>query len=500
MGAMKRRRQWTVWLVALGGMLAGLACTEETIVFRDREPFNEPPAAAAGFLGYFDPDTKLTTCGNCHVGPQGTWLATKHAGALETLVGSGQGQDFCVACHSVNDQGNSVSTAAGFNAVADSALYGDVQCESCHGPGLEHVSIDPGASQPIAAVDLGPNVDQNCAECHTGNHHPFAEEWAASPHAQVVTFAAGRTECAGCHRGQAAIARWDADAKYVEKDATTHLATTCVVCHDPHSANFAGQLRRPVDTNDPTQHLCAQCHDRRTVPDPNSAHGLEPHSPETDLLLGEAGWFPPNSTIEQGRIIASHGSEGNAKLCATCHVSMFEVTDAETNEFVINVVGHLFTAIPCVDANGVPLSPQPADCPLTETDRSFAGCTLSGCHLTATAARSAVQTAELDVQRLADELLVQLETVDPGLEDADPPIDPTSPIFTVAEGALFNYRLALFGGSPRGSATHNPFLTRGLLLASQQAVQNEYGVAPSTPKDYDAAIAALLQRVASHQP
>ncbi len=494
---MKTRRplQLIVRLSVLGALLTGLACTEETVIFRDREPFNDPPDAASGFLGYFDPDVKLTTCGNCHVGAQLAWVNTAHAGALQTLVSSGHGRDFCVSCHSVNDQGNSLAGPAGFNAVPDSAVYGDVQCESCHGPGFEHVSVDPGASQPIAGVSLGANNDQNCAECHSGNHHPFAEEWAQSGHANVVGFAAGRAECAGCHRGQAAIARFDPDAKYVEKDAAEHLSTTCVVCHDPHAANFAGQLRRPVDTNDATQHLCAQCHDRRTVPDPNSSHGLSPHSPETDLLFGESGWFPPNSTIQQGRIIASHGSEGNEKLCATCHVSMFEVTDQETGEFVINVVGHLFKAIPCVDANGQPLSPQPADCEITPAARSFQGCTVAGCHLTPQAAASALTVASGEVQSFADELLAQLEQVDPGLNDADEPIDATSSVFTVAEGAYFNYNLALHGDSPLAGSAHNPFLIRALLLASQQAVQNEYGVAPSTPKDYDAAIRTLLQRV-----
>jgi len=490
----------TLRLAAVAAVVAGLACTEETVIFRDREPFNPPPDGAAGFLGYFDPGTKLTTCGNCHVGPQGQWENTAHAGALQTLVASGSGQDFCVPCHSVNDQGNSIAVAAGFNAVPDSTLYGDVQCESCHGPGLEHVSVDPGATQPIPGIDLGAGLDQNCAECHTGTHHPFAEEWATSGHAIIRDSPVGRADCQGCHRGQQALARFDADAVYTELDVVEHQPITCAVCHDPHNGQFAGQLRRPVDTNDLTEHLCAQCHNRRTVPDPGSSHGLEPHAPEADLLLGEAGWFPPNSSIEQGRIIASHGSEGNERLCATCHLAMFEVTDEETGDFVINVVGHSFRAIPCVDGNGTPLSPQPDTCGLTTDDRAFAGCTAAqGCHLTEGVASGLILVASTEIESFADELIAQLEQVDANLEDAGGEIDGTNPTFTVAEGAFFNYHLAIFGGSTLGAAAHNPFLVRAQLLASQQAVEDEYGVSPASPKDYEAEIQAVLARLRNHQ-
>jgi len=41
--------------------LATGGCGDD-IVFVDREPFNPPPDAASGFLGYFDASTKQTTC------------------------------------------------------------------------------------------------------------------------------------------------------------------------------------------------------------------------------------------------------------------------------------------------------------------------------------------------------------------------------------------------------------------------------------------------------
>ena len=82
--------------------------------------------------------------------------------------------------------------------------------------------------------------------------------------------------------------------------------------------------------------------------------GLEPHAPESALLLGEAGWFPPNAEIDVGEILGTHGTDRNERLCATCHVNKFTVTDEATGEFVFQSTGHLFTAIPCVDEQGIP--------------------------------------------------------------------------------------------------------------------------------------------------
>ena len=38
-------------LAALLAVAAGVACTDETIVYRDRPLFNAPPDAQGGFLG-----------------------------------------------------------------------------------------------------------------------------------------------------------------------------------------------------------------------------------------------------------------------------------------------------------------------------------------------------------------------------------------------------------------------------------------------------------------
>jgi len=84
---------------------------------------------------------------------------------------------------------------------------------------------------------------------------------------------------------------------------------------------------------------------------------------------------------------------------------------------------------------------------------------------------------ENQIAPAAEELIALLEIVDPGLDDEGGEIDANNPTFTVAEGAFFNYHLALHGGDYRGSATHNPRLIPALLEASIDAVEDEYGVA-----------------------
>ena len=70
---MRPRPVSTRRLLALLGLLCFVssACTDEKIVYR--EPFNPPPDAESGFVGYFTSSDKSTTCGNCHVDHQNKW-------------------------------------------------------------------------------------------------------------------------------------------------------------------------------------------------------------------------------------------------------------------------------------------------------------------------------------------------------------------------------------------------------------------------------------------
>lgn len=446
------------------------SCTNERIVYRNTN-VPTPPSNAGQFIGYFDASTHQTVCGNCHVDQQGRWTSTAHAHAWNTLSSSGQMQGFCQPCHTVNDRGNFVTdTAVGYRSTHD-ARYQDVQCEACHGPGLTHATAPSIQNRPLAPLEVGLDLSTGCGECHNGTHHPFVEEWAQSAHATMPQWKSRaapqtRTACQSCHTGQGALVAWGVNTNFIEAGFAhgDTLSITCGVCHDPHGSANPKQLRFPIDVPDVRQNLCMKCHQRGSSLEPDTrTHG--PHSPEGPLLLGTAGWWPPNLQVPGGvdTILGTHGSTANPGMCATCHVSRFAVNDS-TGNLVFQVTGHLFQAIPCLDANGKPTTSR--DCAITQ--RSFQACTASGCHGSETVARSAMLTAVGRIARLDTALRNQIAQV-----SASRPAELTDTTrFTTAQGALFNAELA----ERTGSAIHNPFLVEALLTASIQQMTKDYGV------------------------
>jgi predicted CXXCH cytochrome family protein len=260
----------------------------------------------------------------------------------------------------------------------------------------------------------------------------------------------------------------DARSNYLEKGqvATDPLKITCGVCHDPHNATNPGQLRLPIDVADEKQNLCMSCHHKRGEPDLGTGGTTTrgAHSPEGPMLLGEAGWWPPGMpTGGLERIVSTHGTEANPRLCAGCHVEQYEVTDKVTGDFQLQVVGHKFLAIPCVDASGAPVS---TDCGTDLTQRRFTTCATSGCHASQDQARSAFVIATNRIVSLNNQLKALLARV-PRSEFSS-----TDARFTTAEGAQFNTTLA----DKRGSQVHNPFLMEALLVGSIDAVKLTYNL------------------------
>jgi predicted CXXCH cytochrome family protein len=267
----------------------------------------------------------------------------------------------------------------------------------------------------------------------------------------------------GCHEAKGILQAWGVKTNYVEATATTdYMAVTCAVCHDPHDARNPGQLRFRFDTPTLENNLCMKCHLRRAQPEVNSSSG--PHSPQGPMLLGEAGWIPPNFQYPPGSLVGSHGSDRNPRLCATCHVNNYVVTDKLTNAFTFRATGHSFQAIPCADAQGIPTGA--ATCDIAQ--QSFRACVT--CHLSETAARTALIVARARLDRLATEVSSMLPRI-PASETST-----TDNRISTAEGARFNMQLA----QEKGSAAHNPFLAEALLLASIRQIELDYGIRPSS--------------------
>jgi predicted CXXCH cytochrome family protein len=505
---------------ALAGLSAALVTTLllsacEQLVYRQRQVFNPPPDTSSGFLGYYDVSTQLTTCGNCHISYQTEWAQTKHAHAYADLVASGHANPSCYGCHTVNERGNALTVAAGYDATPDSA-YQDVQCEACHGPGYTHVQGPTRENAPLASIEADTGLTNGCGECHQGKpHNPFVEQWAQSAHASGPGWdhAKANATCQPCHEGRAAIAMTFNDpSNYVEKaDSADYQRIVCAVCHNPHGSPYAHQLRASISTPT-TANLCVVCHSREGSPRPPTFRG--PHAAQGLLVLDQdVGWIPPNFQYDTTTIVGSHGTAANPQLCATCHVAAYDVTDS--SGILFHSTGHTFLPIPCVDASGVPLPP---DSSCTVDQRDFRACATSGCHGDQTAARSAFLTVKARMEYLTDQLWTDSNnngTIDPYPTDggllpkivanattaADSnAINLSDNTLTVAEGAIWNAQLAATHDRPQwlagtvfgrtfsahyssGEGVHNPFLLEALMIASIQAVENTYGVSPSAPID-----------------
>jgi len=519
------RRRWTLFglaLIAIG--FATSACTNTEYVEVEQPRFNAPPDSVAGFLGLYDVPTNQTTCGNCHTNNQTEWSGTRHAGAYATLASDPGAQTFCYGCHTVSEKGNIYAAngvPGGWNAVPDS-VYHNVQCESCHGPGFTHVTNPNTTNIPLASALVTPAAE-TCIGCHSGAHHPFAEQWSASAHATLRNEPGGPAETpsscgAACHSGAGAMAKLSGNAptNYIGKN--TQFPITCAVCHDPHYNTNTGQLRAPIDNPEITANLCTSCHVRGAEATPSfTINSRGAHASQGAVYFGEgAGWTPPGFVFDPDNPVQTSHVTANQRLCAGCHVVKFTTTDASTGEDFTSV-GHLFSPNPCKDANGLPAA---GDCAYTAAARFWTGCTNSGCHSTEGVAANLFNSTRLEVQVLIDILWVDsdhdtvLEATDGGLLPAvlaqHPSttvaatdsawycctVDPKDNNLSVAEGALFNARMLgeeLYGHNDGSKGIHNKSLYLGLIAGSINAVEDRYGL----PNLLSPAQEALIQKALS---
>src|SRR5262249_54456772 len=108
-----------------------------------------PPPPVANVPGQpVDHFVGAQVCQRCHVAEYSQWLTTDHAKAWQTLVDAKrEATPECVTCHVVGYQ-----KAGGFHTADDATALGNVQCESCHGMGTQHVAFPAGGQGRGAAA------------------------------------------------------------------------------------------------------------------------------------------------------------------------------------------------------------------------------------------------------------------------------------------------------------------------------------------------------------
>ncbi|MBL8694113.1 MAG: hypothetical protein JNJ88_08465 [Planctomycetes bacterium] len=155
--------------------------------WREKLAGKQPAPPAGGYVG-------SDACRSCHRTSYATWKNSKHAHAYESLEKSerskgGQWDPQCLKCHVVGWHNLAAEgEPTGFLAVPkeskDPRDY--VGCESCHGPGGEHVKQHKAALTPEehAAVAAKLVKDVTCQKCHDHENSPNFDRDAYWPKIQ----------------------------------------------------------------------------------------------------------------------------------------------------------------------------------------------------------------------------------------------------------------------------------------------------------------------------
>lgn len=126
----------------------------------------------------------IKTCGSCHYEQYKQWVSTKHAGLAALLPTKYSRDENCRNCHK-SPQTSLTSSDTTTDSRHD--MIG-AACESCHGPGLEHIGF---TRRHIGRLPLTPTAEQTarnlihqgkpthaCLQCHkavTHKEHPQFE-------------------------------------------------------------------------------------------------------------------------------------------------------------------------------------------------------------------------------------------------------------------------------------------------------------------------------------
>jgi hypothetical protein len=120
------------------------------------------------------PFTLSESCAQCHKEEYEVWKNSRHSHAFAALEEKQRMFDGnCVGCHSLGYRDR------GFVSVKATPQFANVHCESCHGPGAEHIKA------PTAGNYKTPPKNQSCLVCHDRDNSPdfdFEKYWPVIAH------------------------------------------------------------------------------------------------------------------------------------------------------------------------------------------------------------------------------------------------------------------------------------------------------------------------------
>ncbi len=133
------------------------AVSDSVIAFYERFASGTSKEAVAGgrFVG-------SATCGSCHAEIHRVWSGTPHARAYQTLLADqSHFSPQCLPCHTTG-----YLKAGGFGPRTRQPDLVGVGCESCHGPGYDHVR------RPLESNTTVESGAEPCRRCHTREQSP----------------------------------------------------------------------------------------------------------------------------------------------------------------------------------------------------------------------------------------------------------------------------------------------------------------------------------------
>jgi predicted CXXCH cytochrome family protein len=170
------------------------------------------------------------------------------------------GADQCITCHTT-----------GYDSANRKWVESGVGCESCHGPGSEHMASGDKKTSIVRPETLDPLREAMiCGQCHSLGQAKSAPCPRSPEYRPGDDLAATFTDAKPAAHVPHEMPPWTQYSEWLQsKHASASPPTTCTKCHEPHGVgNLPSQLRKEGNA------LCLDCH-KTLAGDQHSAASLE---------------------------------------------------------------------------------------------------------------------------------------------------------------------------------------------------------------------------------